>query len=261
MTERRFKVARGLVKTKPWDYFMMVEMAPTGCTTCSGSTSTPPTRSSRPGTPSRRRSRSTTGSSTREVGKLLELIPDDAVIDPDVRPRRAADDRRRVLQRLADHARATCAFTEPVTEPTPIAKAPIDWSKTVAWGDGGYYGRLFLNVKGREPQGIVEPARYEETRDEMIAAPRGHDRPRRRAAGDQGHQAPGRVYRGARASRPTSSCTSATWRGGPWGPSRPPSAVCSPTRTTPAPTARTTTGPACSSWTGFPASARAWSRG
>jgi predicted AlkP superfamily phosphohydrolase/phosphomutase len=38
----------------------------------------------------------------------------------------------------------------------------------VAWGDGGYYGRLFLNVKGREPQGIVEPARYEETRDELI---------------------------------------------------------------------------------------------
>ena len=50
------------------------------------------------------------------------------------------------------------AFTEPVTEPTPIAKAPIDWTSTVAWGDGGYYGRLFLNVKGREPGGIVEPA-------------------------------------------------------------------------------------------------------
>ena len=47
--------------------------------------------------------------------------------------------------------------------------AAIDWSRTVAWGDGGYYGRLFLNVKGREPEGIVEPARYEEMRDELIA--------------------------------------------------------------------------------------------
>ncbi len=46
------------------------------------------------------------------------------------------------------------AMTETVTEPTPIAKAPIDWSRTIAWGDGGYYGRCFLNVKGREPQGI-----------------------------------------------------------------------------------------------------------
>ena len=28
MTERRFKVARSLVASKPWDYFMMVEMGP-----------------------------------------------------------------------------------------------------------------------------------------------------------------------------------------------------------------------------------------
>jgi predicted AlkP superfamily phosphohydrolase/phosphomutase len=52
---------------------------------------------------------------------------------------------------------------------TPIKDAAIDWGHTVAWGDGGYYGRLFLNVKGREPDGIVEPARYEEVRDELVA--------------------------------------------------------------------------------------------
>jgi predicted AlkP superfamily phosphohydrolase/phosphomutase len=63
----------------------------------------------------------------------------------------------------------------------PIKDAAIDWSRTVAWGDGGYYGRLFLNVKGREPHGIVEPARYEEVRDELIqrleAAPGPDGRP------------------------------------------------------------------------------------
>jgi predicted AlkP superfamily phosphohydrolase/phosphomutase len=59
-------------------------------------------------------------------------------------------------------------LTEPVSELTPIAKASIDWSRTVAWGDGGYYGRLFLNVAGREPQGVIEPARYEEVRDELV---------------------------------------------------------------------------------------------
>ena len=58
---------------------------------------------------------------------------------------------------------------EPITEITPIAEAPIDWSRTTAWGDGGYYGRLFLNIKGREPSGIVEPAEYENVRNEMIA--------------------------------------------------------------------------------------------
>jgi predicted AlkP superfamily phosphohydrolase/phosphomutase len=55
------------------------------------------------------------------------------------------------------------------TTPTPIGKAAIDWSRTKAWGDGGYYGRCFMNVKGREPEGIVAPADYEKVRDELIA--------------------------------------------------------------------------------------------
>jgi len=33
----------------------------------------------------------------------------------------------------------------------------IDWEKTIAWGWGGYYSRIFINVKGREPKGIVPP--------------------------------------------------------------------------------------------------------
>src|SRR4029450_10640020 len=60
-------------------------------------------------------------------------------------------------------------LTEDVKKPTPIKDAPIDWNRTVAWGDGGYYGRLFLNVKGREPQGVVEPSDYEKVRSELIA--------------------------------------------------------------------------------------------
>jgi predicted AlkP superfamily phosphohydrolase/phosphomutase len=39
----------------------------------------------------------------------------------------------------------------------------------MAWGSGGYYARLFLNVKGREPEGVVEPADYERVRDELAA--------------------------------------------------------------------------------------------
>ena len=29
----------------------------------------------------------------------------------------------------------------------------IDWQRTKAWGEGGYFGRIFLNVKDREPRG------------------------------------------------------------------------------------------------------------
>ncbi|MBL8165603.1 MAG: alkaline phosphatase family protein [Anaerolineae bacterium] len=51
-----------------------------------------------------------------------------------------------------------------------IEDAEIDWSRTRAWSSGGYYGRVFLNVAGREPQGIVPAEAYEQTRDELAAA-------------------------------------------------------------------------------------------
>jgi predicted AlkP superfamily phosphohydrolase/phosphomutase len=48
-------------------------------------------------------------------------------------------------------------------------KVGVDWANTTAWGLGGYYGRLFLNVKGREAQGKVDPKDYERIRDEIAA--------------------------------------------------------------------------------------------
>ena len=41
---------------------------------------------------------------------------------------------------------------------TAIEAADVDWDRTRVWGAGGYYARLFFNVRGREPHGTVEPA-------------------------------------------------------------------------------------------------------
>jgi predicted AlkP superfamily phosphohydrolase/phosphomutase len=46
-------------------------------------------------------------------------------------------------------------------------KVEVDWSKTTAWGDGGYYGRIFLNIAGREPNGVIPLADYEAFRDKL----------------------------------------------------------------------------------------------
>ncbi len=54
-------------------------------------------------------------------------------------------------------------------EVTPFAKLDVDWEKTKVWSEGGYYARVFFNVKGREPQGTIEPAEYESFRDEIKA--------------------------------------------------------------------------------------------
>jgi predicted AlkP superfamily phosphohydrolase/phosphomutase len=53
------------------------------------------------------------------------------------------------------------------SEPTRLENLEIDWSRTRAWGEGGYYGRVFLNVTGREPQGIVPAAEYDRTRRQI----------------------------------------------------------------------------------------------
>jgi predicted AlkP superfamily phosphohydrolase/phosphomutase len=57
-----------------------------------------------------------------------------------------------------------------LAEPNGVSKlgdVGIDWSRTVAWGEGGYYARIFMNVKGREPQGTVDPGEYERVRDDL----------------------------------------------------------------------------------------------
>lgn len=52
---------------------------------------------------------------------------------------------------------------------TRFEELDVDWARTRAWASGGYYGRVFLNVSGREPQGIIPPAAYAETRAELAA--------------------------------------------------------------------------------------------
>jgi predicted AlkP superfamily phosphohydrolase/phosphomutase len=50
---------------------------------------------------------------------------------------------------------------------TPFHPEMVDWARTRAWGAGGYYGRVFLNVVGRDPQGVVAPGDVDAARREI----------------------------------------------------------------------------------------------
>ncbi|MGE5139580.1 MAG: alkaline phosphatase family protein, partial [Rudaea sp.] len=52
-----------------------------------------------------------------------------------------------------------------------MAYGNIDWSRTRAYAVGTM-GNIYLNLRGREPHGAVEPGEYESTRDDVIAAMR-----------------------------------------------------------------------------------------
>ena len=71
----------------------------------------------------------------------------------------------------------------------------VDWSKTRAYAMG--LGEMYINLKGREAQGIVNPgAEYDALKTELKTAPRGRWPTRRRAST--------RCAASSRAKRPTS---------------------------------------------------------
>jgi predicted AlkP superfamily phosphohydrolase/phosphomutase len=168
MTERRFQVGRRLATNKPWDFFMLCEIAPDRLHHVFWQHWDPTHPLYQPGNKYEGAFQDYYRFLDRQVGSLLEVLPDDAVTivmsDHGARP---------MMGGLCFNdwliQEGYLALETAPTQVIPIKEAKIDWPRTTAWGDGGYYGRLFLNVKGREPQGIIEPARYEAVRDELIA--------------------------------------------------------------------------------------------
>ena len=53
------------------------------------------------------------------------------------------------------------------SEITPFSKLSVNWDKTQVWSEGGYYARVFFNVKGREPRGVIDPGDYDKVREEV----------------------------------------------------------------------------------------------
>ncbi len=50
---------------------------------------------------------------------------------------------------------------------TPFEKLRVNWSETRVWSEGGYYARVFFNLQGREPQGLIPASEYERFQDEI----------------------------------------------------------------------------------------------
>jgi len=50
---------------------------------------------------------------------------------------------------------------------TPFNQLKVNWPKTKVWSEGGYYARVFFNVQGREPHGVISASDYESFQDEM----------------------------------------------------------------------------------------------
>lgn len=168
LMDNRFAAARYLMRGKPWDFFMMVEMGLDRLHHGFWKYCDPHHPKFAPGNPYRNVIREYYEALDRQVGTLLEMVDDaTAVLVVSDHGAKAMHGGICINQWLIDEGLLTVC--DDLSAPKRIEDCHIDWDKTSVWGSGGYYARLFFNVKGREPKGLIASEDYETFREELIA--------------------------------------------------------------------------------------------
>ncbi|MFW9882543.1 MAG: alkaline phosphatase family protein, partial [Candidatus Thorarchaeota archaeon] len=103
----------------------------------------------------------------KEIGEILDLVDKNTIIMV-VSDHGAKAMKGLVCVNMALENLGLLKFKSKPKPRTRLADADVDWNNTYAWGWGGYYARIFLNIEGREPQGIIKKADYEKVRDQII---------------------------------------------------------------------------------------------
>jgi predicted AlkP superfamily phosphohydrolase/phosphomutase len=166
MTEKRFRVAEHLLETRPWDLFFMVEMGTDRIHHGFWRFFDAEHRLYEPGNPYESAMLDYYRGVDAKLERLLRFADDDtAVLVVSDHGAKRMDGGICINEWL--RREGYLALKDEPTEPTRLAPELVDWERTTAWGEGGYYGRLFLNVAGREPQGTVAAREYEHVRDEL----------------------------------------------------------------------------------------------
>ncbi len=168
LMHNRFDYAEHLLRAKPWDLFMMVEIGLDRIHHAFWQDADPAHPDYRAGNPYESVVPDYYRALDTRIGRLLDLAgPDTTVLIVSDHGARALHGGFAINQWLMENG--YLVLKQPPQKPIPLTPDLIDWTRTRAWGEGGYYARICLNVAGREPQGIVPRTAYEPLRDELIA--------------------------------------------------------------------------------------------
>jgi predicted AlkP superfamily phosphohydrolase/phosphomutase len=166
MTEKRFDVMDWLIAEKPWNLFMFVEIGVDRVHHAFWKYMDPAHHLYEPGSKYQSSIIDYYKFLDQRIGRLLARAGDDTVVlvvsDHGAKRMKGAFCINEWLIEQGD-----LAVKERPAKPTSLDDLPIDWAKTKAWAWGGYYARVFLNVEGRELQGIIPPEDYEKERDAL----------------------------------------------------------------------------------------------
>ena len=168
MSRTQFQVARHLLETKEWDYFQFVDIGQDRIHHGFWKYHDPEHVLYEPDSPFRDTVHDYYRHIDEEIGRVLELLTDDTIVlvVSDHGAQRL-DGGFCVNEWLVREGLLVLkSYPETVT---PFGKLDVDWKKTKVWSEGGYYARVFFNVRGREPEGVIEPAEYEAFRNQIKA--------------------------------------------------------------------------------------------
>jgi predicted AlkP superfamily phosphohydrolase/phosphomutase len=168
MTEKRFAVIKYLLKEKPWDFFMFVEIGLDRIHHGMWKFWAKDHPKHEPGNPYESAIPDYYRYLDKELGEILGLLDKDTVVlvvsDHGAKTMEGGFAVNQWLRREG----LLALKSEPTGDgPIPREKVEMDWAGTTAWGEGGYYSRIFMNIKGREPQGKIPAQDYEKVRDEL----------------------------------------------------------------------------------------------
>jgi len=167
MADQRFRVIHHLMDTQPWDLFMFVDMGVDRIHHGFWACMDPEHIRYEPGNRFEDAIHDYYVYLDRELGGLLEKLDDDtAVLVVSDHGAQRLEGGFCVNEWLKQQG--LLVLRDQPAGLVPLEKCEVDWERTKVWGSGGYYARVFFNVQGREPHGIVPATGYESFRSEMI---------------------------------------------------------------------------------------------
>ena len=166
MTRKHFQVVRHYLQNAEWDYFQFLEIGVDRIHHGFWKFHDPKHRLFEPDNPYQNAIRDYYRYLDGEIGSILELLDEDTIV-----------------LIVSDHGaqaleggfcvnewfvrNGLLKLQDSPTEVMSLGDIGVDWGGTKVWAEGGYSGRLYFNVKGREPNGVIDPSDYESFRDDL----------------------------------------------------------------------------------------------
>lgn len=160
MLENNMKMIKYLIKEKPWDFFIFVDIGVDRVHHAFWKYHDPTHHLHEPNSKYKKVIHEYYAALDRHIGEILDFLDSETYVlvtsDHGVKSMRGAFCINEWLIK-----EGYLKLKKRPTSVIQLEKVEVEWKKTKAWAWGGYYSRVFLNVQGREPFGKIKPKYFE----------------------------------------------------------------------------------------------------